>query len=735
MKKRILACLLKLAEALKAYAQAKPLNKKAVDAFEAELQSLSISLRALGRELTQARARLGPAPTPEEAAEHASFDAQVTALVELRGHAAFGLRVVQRLRIMGRDAIRYLDGGLVDLATGQRLLGTFAYHRHELEQFYRRCRRLDAVEAFGTILPVTSKNVRIRLRDIAIKLLDTDKRFTDEIEAFERQTVQASQAFAADRPAVASILPCGMPGLSGMAPPAEPIECIAVYRGLHYRRDYFGDYDVLNQVLASLDQIPASSEEVRRRAGVEPGLVETQARMDALEREALDIARELRALEGTEVLQHWTGKTADRYYSLIQRYINTYGKFSTEIKMTTNVPALYRDLGFHLTPFVSFSFNPVHSIRYVLGIKTPAEQSAQRRREGHLGELYVYLIPLVPDNIQRLNNILQLASQGDLSIKARILNEAEVTVLGGMSSASLVGRLVVGHVGGEFYAPDEDVGTPMAQAQLDNWQEELAARAIGCAAVEAQSLNWKIVGYESLPGLSPTVVDNPYFGVANMPRKDAQLTRGERRAVNAQRKLTREITAFNKGFSSKGGSAKDIDWDAAADGSSSSGSVDVEEDEPESGDPGMSDDEIVFEPLPDELNPKSIAEFLALQQITDPDASLHALLGQYHEGSATPDGHNCLIHTLAQLAADNPNAMPDFADVRSRYQLPTGTTISIGSTGHVMARDLGLLVQVYAMGHGGRVQDLGAVGHPEGTPCAVLQFGAHFVPLWPKPPK
>lgn len=735
MKKRIEACLLQLCQAIKTFMEGNVLDRKAIEAFESTLQKMSSLLRALGRELLQAQANHGLPLLPAEIEENALFEAQITALMTLRSHAAFGARVARRTRLLAQTVSRYVNGGLVDLATGQQLLGTIAYHGHELKQFHRRCRSIAASEALELIYKNAGKNPAVWLRKIATRLLAAETTWTQKVTDFEKKTVQAGQSFSSSKSAVTSIVPCGMPGMSGLPEATEQIECIAVYRGLHFRRDYFSDFDILNQSLASLDQIPASSEEARHRASVEPGLVESQAQMDQLDEEAMGIARTLRALEGEAVKQHWSGnKQGDQYYSLIQRYINTYGAFSTEIKQADKAPALYRGLDFSLTPFVSFSFNPVHSIRYVLGIKTPEEQSEQRRRQGMMGELYIYLIPLVPDNILRLNNVLQLAAQKSLSIKARILNEAEVNVLGGMSSACLVGRLLVGASGFDFYAPDEEGGDPMKQSKLDNWQEELAARAIGCAASEAQQLGWKIVGYESLPTMSSAALVDPYFGVANMPTEKARLNTAEKQSVQVQRALARKVTAFNKGFSSVGGTAATLSWGAASDeveveDGDENGDEDEDPQGPGSGNP---DDIVMFEPLQVPSYPKSVTEFLQQQGVQAPHASLANLFDHFNEGQATPEGHNCLIHTLAQLEANDPNVMPDFVQERLTYGLPTGATIDVGTTGHLMAVTRGLHVQIYAIGYGGAVQNMTSVGNAAGTNCTILQFGAHFVPLWPK---
>lgn len=735
MKKRIEACLLQLALAIKTFMEADVLDRKAIEAFESALQKLSFLLRTLGRDLLQAKAGHGLPLLQAETEENALFEAQITALMKLRGHAAFAARVARRTRVLAHEVSRYVNGGLVDLPTGQRLLATLSYHGHEREQLRRRCVGLGTSEALEKVVRNGGKNPPIWLRRIAEKLRTAEERWEQKIKDFEKKTVQAAQPFSATKAAVTSVLPCGMPGISGTSglPMTEPIECIAIYRGLHFRRDYFSDFDILNQGLASLDQIPASSEEARRLADVQPGLVESQVQMDQLEEEALDIARKLRALEGKKVKQHWGKKnTGDRYYSLIQRYINAYGAFSTEIKQTTDTPALYQGLDFRQTPFVSFSFNPIHSIRYVLGIKTPEEQSEQRRRRGDLGELYIYLIPLVPANILRLNNVLLLSAQGDLAIKPRILNEAEVNVLGGMSSTCLVGRLMVGVSGFDFYAKDEEGGSQMKQSKLDNWQEELAANAIGCAANEARHLGWKIVGYEGLPAFSAKTLANPYFGVANMPTSAAKLNDSEQRSVQAQRELARRMTAFNKGFSSVGGSAARLSWNAPSGGSSSAEGIDMDEDDPPSGGGDSLDDDLLLEPLEHPTYPESVAHFLQQQNVHAPHASLATLFERFDEGRATPVGHNCLIHTLAQLHANDPDAMPDFEQERKAYGLGTGTTIDVGTTGHSMAFDHGLHLEIFAVGYGGMVQRLGKVGNAGGRECALLQFGAHFVPLWPK---
>jgi hypothetical protein len=130
--------------------------------------------------------------------------------------------------------------------------------------------------------------------------------------------------------------------------------------------------------------------------------------------------------------------------------------------------------------------------------------------------------------------------------------------------------------------------------------------------------------------------------------------------------------------------------------------------------------------------PKSVAEFLQQQGVQTPHASLANLFEHFNEGQATPEGHNCLIHTLAQLEANDPNVMPDFVQERLAYGLPTGATIDVGTTGHLMAVTRGLHVQIYAIGYGGTVQNMTSVGNAAGTNCTILQFGAHFVPLWPK---
>jgi hypothetical protein len=571
-----------------------------------------------------------------------------------------------------------------------------------------------------------------RLARIAVRLREAGESWSGKVRALEQAVVAASQSFSAATPGVSSVLLCGMADL----PTTQQVDCITVYRGLHFRQDYFSDFDILNQTLASLDQIPASSEQVRRRADVQPGLVESQAQMDQLEQEADDIAHTLRAQEGKNVKQHWSKNTGDQYYSLIQRYINAYGSFSTEIGQENKRPALYAGLDMTLTPFVSFSFNPVHSIRYVLGLKTPEEQSDQRRRQGNLGELYIYLIPLVPANILRLNNVLKLQREKKFKIHPHIINGAEVNVLGGMSSANLVGRLIVGAVGFDFYAKDEKVttATAMAQAKLNQWQEELAARAIGCAMSEAQRLGWKIVGYENFPAITRSDLADPYFGVSKMPTKAARLTASQKLAIQARLRQTRQITAANKAFSSVGGAASHLAWDAPPSASASGAQLDMDEDnmEDSAAAAAAGSGDLLFEKLNEPAYPESVDDFLEQQGVVEQDPTLAALFERFNEGQATPEENNCLIHTLAQLRARNPATLPDFVQVRARYGIAHGATIDLGDHGHQIAFDLGLHVTVFALGYRGLVQEMGAIGLMDGQKCAIFQFGAHFIPLWPK---
>lgn len=719
MEKLILAYLIKLALALRNFCEADVLSGKALAAFEDELHSLSSSLRGAGRDLSLSGDRYS-----EE--ELARYKAQIMALMKLRSHAAFAARVARHIRLLASAVSKYVNGGLVDLPTGQRLLGSIRYHRHELNQLSRRCTTLGASEALELVVKNGGKNTLNFLRKLARLLRERDQQWAERIETFEKDAVQASQDFSPSKPAIISILPCDM---SLPTTRDAPIECIAVYRGLHFRRDYFSDYDILNQRLASLDQIPAYSEQARSRSEVRPGLVETQAQIEQLDEEARKIAEQLRALQGEQVKQHWAqGRPeGDRYYSMVQRYINSYGNFSTEIRQTNNIPALYQGLDFQQTPFVSFSFNPVHSIRYVLGIKTPEEQAHQRRRQGLMGELYVYLIPLTPANVERLNNILHLSAQQLIKIKTRILNEAEVNVLGGMSSSHLVGRLIVGASGFDFYDPDDENDGAMENAKLNHWVDGLAANAIGCAAIEAQNLGWKIRGYEALPDLTPSTVANPYFGVSRMPTKEAGLNAKEKREVQQQRELADRIREFNKNFSKVGGSAQSLVWPSRPGDPTPDGD---EDDEPLN--TGSPQDVFLFQPLAVPRYPDSVAEFLQQQGVQAPHGSLAELFAGYEEGHATPQDHNCLIHTLHQLSTGDRNGLPDFVEVRRRYRLPIGATIDAGTTGHLMAHDLGLLVQLYAIGHGGQVQNMGQVGSAAGRQVTLLQFGAHFVPLWPR---
>lgn len=633
------------------------------------------------------------------------------AIAHLRSVASCQLSLTYQLATILKEARNYTENGLLCLPTGQRILHALEYNRHLFNQLEVRIENVRFyVKLLDSVAPWSSsyygRDLLLTILSLRVRLRSTDKMIESGVKGFEQDLITKKIEFSPLRRVTSIITPCGMPAQDQQ----QPIECIAVYRGLHFRHDYFSEMSLLQQNLAALDQIPTFSAEARQRAGVSPGLVENPRLQAELARRAAEVEHALLSKRGEEIKQHWSGgKEADQFYSLIQRYINSYGEFETEIRDQSGTKSLYAGLGFSQIPFVSFSFNPQHSIRYAQGMKTSAEQAAQRRRTDDLGELYIYLIPLIPENVQRMNNILGLSTE--MSIKHRILNEAEVTVLGGMQSAYLVGRMIIGCCGWNYFDPLEkelpDDATKISASKQEQWEQNLATTAIGVAQTEAKALGWVIRGYEKFPDITLENLMEPYFGFHPIKKKrpkESLFNEEEYNLMQREGKRTEKIMKALKGFvAAKTGTA----------GTMSLGS-------------GFAQ------------SPRSIEEYLAQQSITEPQASLINLLQRFEEGEATPEDNNCLIHALDQLRADDPNVpQPNFNEIRQGMgalrQVGQEQSPHISLTqANPLAQRLGLHVTVLALGYGGEVGLIGQIGREDGRKVYLLHFGAHYIPLWEK---
>ncbi|MBW4659719.1 MAG: DUF4157 domain-containing protein [Drouetiella hepatica Uher 2000/2452] len=121
---------------------------------------------------------------------------------------------------------------------------------------------------------------------------------------------------------------------------------------------------------------------------------------------------------------------------LLQRYINTYGKFKKELKEKKEKP--YKGLSFSAIPFISTSWRAKHPIKYALGASLNKELQPRRRQVGVAGRVSVYLFSGKELQEQNAANVRGLQEKEKISINHRKLHQDEVAFTGGIPGKNLV---------------------------------------------------------------------------------------------------------------------------------------------------------------------------------------------------------------------------------------------------------------------------------------------------------
>ncbi|MFM7366569.1 MAG: hypothetical protein ACKO2Z_01955, partial [Sphaerospermopsis kisseleviana] len=117
--------------------------------------------------------------------------------------------------------------------------------------------------------------------------------------------------------------------------------------------------------------------------------------------------------------------------------VNRYDAFEKELQKAEN--GQYKNLEFISIPLISTSKNAEHAARYAFGGKGTLQDN--KRTTGTIvGRLFVYLFTAQELVDQKAINIQDLQNQGQVKIKARIINEAEVAFTGSIPGKNLVAQ-------------------------------------------------------------------------------------------------------------------------------------------------------------------------------------------------------------------------------------------------------------------------------------------------------
>ena len=104
------------------------------------------------------------------------------------------------------------------------------------------------------------------------------------------------------------------------------------------------------------------------------------------------------------------------------------------------------------------------------------------------------------------------------------------------------------------------------------------------------------------------------------------------------------------------------------------------------------------------------------------------------EGYATPRGHNCLLHTMAQFRAGEWACPDDFGEERRLLGYLPHEMIDMDEHLDMILTNAGLHVQVYVLADDGNLEPggvLGAAAAEDGSNVRyMLHYGAHYEPLW-----
>jgi hypothetical protein len=206
---------------------------------------------------------------------------------------------------------------------------------------------------------------------------------------------------------------------------------VAAYRGIHFKATLQPEA-YKRAVSTSLVGKPTFSTAALRLAGSKE-----EDGSDVSEEDkqiaAMYILDQVQQAKNPGVVRQWWGSKKQVfdsvYQALLQRYINRYQGFVDDA-------AAGKAGGFSAVPFISTTKKAAHAAAYALGQKFLKE--AEIRRSGTVGRAMVYLFSLKQLADQNPANVQKLKDEGKIKVKARIINEGEVTFTGVIPGENLV---------------------------------------------------------------------------------------------------------------------------------------------------------------------------------------------------------------------------------------------------------------------------------------------------------
>jgi hypothetical protein len=209
---------------------------------------------------------------------------------------------------------------------------------------------------------------------------------------------------------------------------------VAAYRGIHFQADMDAkDPDAYKRAVAtSLVGKPTFSVAALNLAGSrkpDGSDVSDDDKMVA----AMYILDQVRQAKSTDPVRQWWGKKQhlfdNMYLGLLQRFINSYDDFKEEANAG-------KAGGFAASPFISTSKDPAHAAQYAISGKFLPDEKV--RKAGIVGRAAVYLFSLKKLAEQDPANVKKLDVEGKINVRARVIDEGEVTFSGSIPGENLV---------------------------------------------------------------------------------------------------------------------------------------------------------------------------------------------------------------------------------------------------------------------------------------------------------
>jgi hypothetical protein len=206
---------------------------------------------------------------------------------------------------------------------------------------------------------------------------------------------------------------------------------VAAYRGIHFKASMKPE-EYRQAVAKSLVGMPTFSTAALKFAGGKEA-DGSDVSDDDKQVAAMYILDQVQKAKNPGVVRQWWGNKKQEfdsmYLALLQRFINSYEKFAKEASEG-------KAGDFSASPFISTTKKPAHAAAYAIRGKFMKEE--ERRTSGVVGRAMVYLFSLKQLAEQDPANVEKLNEQGKIKVKARIIQEGEVTFSGVIPGENLV---------------------------------------------------------------------------------------------------------------------------------------------------------------------------------------------------------------------------------------------------------------------------------------------------------